>query len=638
VNPVVPQSPELYRILFEQALDGIFLADADGTYVAVNESGHRMLGYEPGGLVGKSILDILPPEEHARLAVELQGVKAGRPLRSEWDFVRRDGSRFRGEVSGKQLDDGLLLGLVRDVTSRHRAEQALRESEELLNRSQEMAHVGSWRWDLKTGKVVWSEEMCRIHGLPPGGFPGTLEAALPLHPEDRERVSAEMAAMLAAKRPKTFDYRIVRPDGAVRHLHGLGRFVFDAAGEIAEMLGTVLDVTEQREAERARAELELQLRQTQRLESLGRIAGGVAHDFNNLLTAIIGFAEMARAALPTDEEAAGYLARIVEGGRRGADLTQRLLAYARKKVIQPEHADLGGILSTLEPMFRRLLDDHIELRIVRGPSDFPVLVDVGSVEQVLMNLVLNARDAMPQGGRLTIELSRVLLDDAFVAGHPESRPGVHVLLGVTDTGVGMEPEILARIFEPFFTTKPMGQGTGLGLAMCDGIVKQAGGFILAESRPGLGTTLKVFLPVSEGPVQRPAPAPPVPGRGKGERILLVEDDPLIRESSARILQGCGYRVVPAADGTEALRTASETSPPFDLVVTDVVMPQMGGRELAAALRRRDPGARILYTSGYAESIVVRKGVPEEGIELLQKPYSAAELSARVRRALDAPGR
>jgi signal transduction histidine kinase/CheY-like chemotaxis protein len=395
------------------------------------------------------------------------------------------------------------------------------------------------------------------------------------------------------------------------------------------------DVTRRKEHEAREARLQDQLRQAQKLESIGRLAGGVAHDFNNLLTSILGFVQLAREELPDDAPAAELLDATVAAARRGAGLTQQLLAFARKKIVRPEVVVLDDVLRGMTPMIRRLVGENLDVDLSLESDRGAVRIDVGGIEQVVMNLVVNAKDAISGTGRIVLETRTVHLDDAYGRDHPETTPGDYVTLSVRDTGSGMTPDVAAQVFEPFFTTKPVGEGTGLGLAMCEGIVRQAGGNISVESTPGVGTTFKVTLPrvhAAASPAARAVAAAPS-ARGS-ETLLLVEDEPAILRVAQRVLGGLGYRILTAADGVEALDVAARHEGPIDLLVTDVVMPRMGGRELAARLAVARPSMRGLYSSGYTADEIAAGGVLGAGIDLLQKPYEPAELAARVRAVLD----
>jgi two-component system cell cycle sensor histidine kinase/response regulator CckA len=395
-----------------------------------------------------------------------------------------------------------------------------------------------------------------------------------------------------------------------------------------------------REAEEVaeRKRLEAQFLQAQKMEAVGRLAGGVAHDFNNLLTAILGYADLAMSTLSPDAPVYKDIQEIQNAAQRASGLTRQLLAFSRRQIIAPRVIDLNELVLTLDNMLRRLIGEDIELRMLLAQDLGAVKVDPGQVEQVILNLVVNARDAMPRGGKLTIETGSVTLDDDYMRVHPEATSGDYVMVAMSDTGVGMTEEVKSHLFEPFFTTKEMGKGTGLGLATVYGIVKQSGGFIYVYSEPGKGTTFKIYLPRVKEPVTALPRAEEFRELPRGtETVLLVEDEPSVRELAARALRQQGYTVLEAASGKEALQLSKEYGEKeIHLLFTDVVLPQMSGKRLAERLKELRPQVKVLFTSGYADNAVVQHQVLEPGVEFLAKPFSPAVLARKVRQILDAP--
>ncbi len=453
-----------------------------------------------------------------------------------------------------------------------------------------------------------------------------------LHPDDRSRVTEVFEGLVASAggSAQAVRYQCQRKDGAWRQIEAQVRNCLDDPA-VRGVIVNGRDVTEQRS-------LEEQFQQAQKLESVGRLAGGIAHDFNNLLTVILGSAEALQedvrgGSRPSPED----VGAIREAGERARDLTRQLLAFARKQVIALVPLDLNALVRGAEKLLRRVLGEDVELAAALAPDLWAVRCDPGQIEQVVLNLAVNARDAMASGGRLLIETANVEVDERLTAAHPGMRAGPHVRLSLRDTGHGMSPEVKAHLFEPFFTTKAPGQGTGLGLATVYGIVKQSNGYILANSAAGQGTSFEIYLPRTlDAPRATSATAAAVPAGGD-ETILLVEDDPQVRDITVRSLRSGGYRVLVARDEREALAVAGSEARRLDLLVTDVVMPGGYGPAVAESLRRLQPALRVLYVSGYTQDAIAERGVLADGIEFLNKPFTPSALLSRVRTVLDAPG-
>ena len=528
----------------------------------------------------------------------------------------------QGEIVG-------VIGIVEDITERKQAEESLREGQAFLEKAQEVAQMGSWiSGQGLDDELVWSRETCRIFGIAPDHFDRRVQTFFSMvHPEDREAVRVAFRAAIAGEQTYSIDHRIVRPDGTVRWVHERADVVRDAGGPV-KLVGIVQDITE-------RTRLEEQFLQAQKMEAVGRLAGGVAHDFNNLLTAILGYSDLLLSQLPTGDGMRTDLEEIRKAGERAASLTRQLLAFSRQQMLEPKIIDVNEIVSNIDKLLRRLIGEDIVL-VTRLESGLGfVRADPGQLEQVIMNLVVNSRDAMPSGGKLTIETHAVRLDSPLDLGRIAIEPGRYSVLEIRDTGTGMEPSVQARIFEPFFTTKEKGKGTGLGLATAYGIVKQSGGYIACESQPGRGTSFRLYLPESPEaatPEARPSSALPAVAPRTKHTVLLVEDEDGVRRLSRRLLENEGYRVLEAAAGEEAIALAKGHSGPIHLLLTDVVMPGLNGPEVAERVVFLRPEIKVLYMSGYTDTSLARLSAEAP---LLQKPFTPEGLASRVSEILSA---
>ena len=428
---------------------------------------------------------------------------------------------------------------------------------------------------------------------------------------------------------RTIQYRMRHKDGSWRLIESGASAILNPQGKVEKLIIVNRDVSERRK-------LEEQFRQAQKMEAVGRLSGGVAHDFNNLLGVIIGYAEFLQENMDAENNLRSSVDEILKAGKRAASLTRQLLAFSRQQVLDPKVLDLNGVVSDMEKLLRRLIGEDIELTTHLVPELAHLKADQGQLEQVLMNLVVNARDAMPQGGKLVIETQNMVMDQAFVRRYPYPvQPGPYVLLTVTDGGIGMDAETKARAFEPFFTTKEKGKGTGLGLSTVYGVVKQSGGYIDIYSAPGAGTTFKIYLPRVDEAIKSEKPAGSKADSFSGsETILIAEDEESLRRLTRNTLELCGYKVIEAKDGVEALEVSERHSGTIDLLLTDIVMPEMGGRALAQELARRRPEIRLAYMSGYTGQAVGSQGPVDPGSVFLLKPFTRELLTRKIREALD----
>ncbi|HEX2045492.1 MAG TPA: PAS domain S-box protein [Gaiellaceae bacterium] len=622
-----------YRTLVEQLplvtyMDAL---DGPGSNVYTSPQIEPLLGYAAEEWANNLELFAarLHPEDRERVLAEHARTHAtGEPLRTEYRLLARDGRTVWLQDEAVVVKDALgrplfLQGYLLDITERKRAEHALAERESFLKTIIDtepecvnlVAPDGTLLEMNRAGlEMIEAESLEDVAGM---------DVAQLVAPEDRAAFTALTREVLAGG-SGNLEFELVGLRGTRRRMETHAVPLAGANGEVRAALSVTRDVTERRR-------LEEQLFRSQKLEAVGRLAGGVAHDFNNLLTGILGYADLLYMGLAEDDPRRADAAEVKRAAERAATLTRQLLAFSRRQVLKPRVIDLNRVVEDMERMLRRLIGEDVELVTAVDPALGRVEADPGQIEQVIANLVVNARDAMPEGGRLVLETENVEVDGTFTAGRVEMPPGAYVVLAVTDTGVGMDAETQAHAFEPFFTTKEVGKGTGLGLATVYGIVKQSGGYIWVYSEQGEGTTFRIYLPRVEKPGDELA-ADGQAAAGEGsETVLVVEDEGVVRQLIARDLAGRGYTVLTAATGLEALAVADGHAGPIEVVVTDVVMPGMGGLELMRRLAEARPDTKVVYMSGYAERAVADELAP---CPLLQKPFNASALAAKIREVLD----
>ena len=617
------------------AADVILLAlDLDGRITLINRKGCDLVEWTESDLLGRDWIETCVPAR-ARDAVRgtLRRVPGGDLSIVENPILTKSGGERLIEWRNTVLRDdaGLAVGIFSsgaDITERHRAVEALRTTEERMRFALEAAGVGIWDMDVSTGLLQWSEILEAQFGLPPGGFGGTFEAFIEhVHPLDRDALVETIARANRSGADFAMQHRALWADGTVRWLSGAGRFHLDANGEPLRGIGISLDVTERRM-------LSEQYQQAQKMEAVGQLAGGVAHDFNNLLMVILGYCELLLADLDSADARQPDIEEIQKAGERAAGLTRQLLAFSRKQIIEPTLLDLNVVVGEMRVMLQRLIGENIRVLLGLWPDLPLVKADRGQVEQIVMNLAVNARDAMARGGTLTIETANIALDEPYAKAHLGVTAGAYAALTVTDTGTGMTPEIQARLFEPFFTTKEPGRGTGLGLATVHGIVTQSGGSVSVHSEPGKGSSIRVYFPRAEGvEAAHAAPPPPAPSAGTGQTVLVVEDEDGLRLLTRRLLQAQGYVVLTAASAEEAMALV-DANPSIDLILTDVVMPGGSGPELTKQAVERRPALRVIYMSGYTEETIVHHGVLNPGIAFLHKPFTSDTLGKKIREELE----
>lgn len=642
-----------YRQLVEEvpAISYIAEAGANGRFFYVSPQVNAILGYRPEDFTGDPRFwwDHLNPEDHVVAAQEAEW-EPGRPYQVEYRMRRQDGREvwirddaliFVDPGTGKRMIRGLMI----DVTERKLADEARRDSEERYSVFVSQSAEGIYRTEhdpgvpvnlpvdeqialsLKNGYIAeCNDAMARMYGL-----------------ENASQMRGKrVSELLIADDPVTREfmenyirsgYRITDWESHERDAQGQVKIFRNTMmgivenGKLMRNWGIQRDVTE-------RMHLEEQLRNAQQLEAIGRLAGGVAHDFNNILSIIIGHGELLLRSLELDERARNGLEQIQRAAERAASLTQQLLAFSRKQVLQPRVLDLNEAVADVQKMLARVIGEDILLVASLHPSLLLVKADPGQVEQVLMNLAINARDAMPRGGKLTMTTSNLEVTPELSREY-DLAPGRYAMLQVTDTGHGMDAATLSHIFEPFFTTKPMGKGTGLGLSTVYGIVKQSGGSLQVESEPGQGTVFRVYLPAEEGSVHRRSQRVASENiAGGSETILIAEDEPDLRDLTRIFLQDYGYTVITAPSAEQAIEMAESLGDPIHLLLTDVIMPGMSGQQLAERILRKRPRTKIVYMTGYTDDMVMQHNVLEPGVQLLQKPFTRADLAMKVRATLD----
>ncbi len=629
----------LLATALESAANAVVITDRSGNITWVNAASTAITGYSAA-----EVLALNPPI--------LASGKHDSPFsRSMWNTIL-GGQVWQGEVINHRKDGRLyiesqtitpvrddkgevthFIAIKQDITEQKQAEQRLRESErrfsEIAEFNQAIIHastLGIATYDGESGQCLsCNQAMAAAIGAP-------TERVLKQNFRQIEswKVSGLLTMaeqVLAAGAPQQRDFQLVTTFGKnVSFDCVLVPFVAKGRPSLLLMFG---DITERRQTEQ-------QLRQAQKMEAIGLLAGGIAHDFNNLLGVIIGYSELLLDRLDPINPMHKDVERIKTAGDRAAVLTRRLLAFSRKQVLQPKVLDLNTVLADTEKLLQRLIGEDIELLVVPGHALGRVKADPGQLEQIIMNLAVNARDAMPEGGTLTLETMNVELDQDYAAQHPPTQPGSYIMLAMTDTGCGMDAETQARIFEPFFTTKEVGKGTGLGLSIVYGIVKQSGGYIWVNSKPGMGTSFKIYLPIADGHVELERPRVEVErARPASETILIAEDDAGLRMLTQRSLQEAGYTILEAADPAEAVEISERYQGPIHLMVTDVVMPGMNGRELADRLTPIHPEMKVLYVSGYTDEAIVHHGALDPGVAFLPKPFSPKALIRKVAEVLDA---
>lgn len=633
------ESNERLRLAFNQQFQFMAILSSEGRVLDVSDLPIQIQGGDREEYIGKLFWKIPTwensPEWQEKIEKRVrQAVLQHEPLMKEDVFFAADGvarTALASYTSIRNEDNSVRYILVQalDITDSKKTEEELRIHESYLKEAQEVAHLGNWELDVLTNHITWSDEIYRIFGMTPSKAGLTFDAFRELvHPDDQDSID-ELAEKLATERSAQFQYRLIRPNGQVRWVSGRGKTTFDESGTPVRVFGVLQDVTDQHA-------LENQLRQAQKMESVGRLAGGVAHDFNNMLGVILGHVDMILAKTNPDHSSYSNLKEIKKAGKRSADLTRQLLAFARQQTITPKVIDLNETVSGITNMLQRLIGEDINLAWVPHEELWPVKIDPSQLDQILANLCVNARDAIADVGKVTIETANTAFDEVYCAQHVGFESGEYVMLAVSDDGCGMDSDTLNNVFEPFYTTKEQGKGTGLGLATIYGVVKQNKGFINVYSEPNHGTTFKIYLKrhlgmyvdqfaMEESSIQN--------ARGD-ETILLAEDDLAILEMTTTMLELEGYTVLSTNSPAEAIRLASEHPNDIHLFLSDVVMPEMNGRDLSHKILSIYPQLKCLFMSGYTANVIAHRGVLDDGINFIQKPFSMSDLMSKVREVLD----
>ena len=633
--PGIAPDETLYRSLIERVPGIVYISQfgPEARWHYVSPQIQEYLGYTAEEWLadpGLWLSHVHPEDRELVLAEEQRLHKTGSAFFAEYRMVSKDGRViwFRDEsviIRPEGATMPVLYGILFDISERKATESALRESEERLRLALEAAHLGMWEWDPESDALFWDDRHAALHGLRPKESPPTATKFIEMvYPEDREWVRHAVREALRNDASYGAEYRVRWPDGTEHWLSSTGRVLRNSSTKVRRMRGITYDVTDRRS-------LEEHLHRAQKMEAVGQLAGGVAHDFNNLLMVIRGHVELLLNRPGIDSTVSRDAEAIQKASDRAAGITQQLLAFSRKQVLQARVIEMRSVVSDIANLLRRLLGPMVEFRLQLPPEPLWLRADESQLEQVVLNLAINARDAMPQGGIVTATLDRLAANSPALRRRPGMPEIDYVRLRVNDTGIGMDAATQARIFEPFFTTKEFGKGTGLGLATVYGIVKQSDGWIWVDSTLGSGTTFEILLPAVETP-QEEAPKAAVKERlaAGSETILVVDDEEGVREVATQYLSARGYRVLSAESGPQALELAGTQSGPIHALVTDAVMPGMNGPALAKRLLSQRPETKILYISGYAEDTSLLEDARQRGEAFLQKPFALDALAEKLR--------
>jgi len=638
------KAEEKYRTIIESMEDGYHEVDIKGNFTLFNESTRKMMGYEREALLGMNYHQYADEENIRKIyQVYNQVYRTGEPVKNfEWQIIRKDGDRRDIEVSISLIRNTEghptgFRGIVRDTTDRKRAEEELKASLSLLSASLESTADGILIVD-RNGKIArWNQKFADMWKIPEEVLSSRDDEKAINHIltqlAEPEQFAAKVRKLYEQPEKSSFD-QIEFTDGRVFERFSQPQRIED---NIVGRVWSFRDITERKQSEAEKMKLEEQYRQAQKMEAIGQLAGGIAHDFNNMLNIILGYSQMALMKIEPSSPLNANIQEIMNAARRSADLVRQLLAFARKQTIAPKALDLNDTVAGMLNMLRKLIGEDIDLLWMPAANLWPVKMDPAQVDQVLANLAVNARDSISGVGKITIETGKSEFDETYCVQHAGFTPGQYVLLAVSDNGCGMDKETLEQIFDPFFTTKEIGKGTGMGLATVYGIVKQNNGFINVYSEPGKGATFKIYLPrhKDEGmAIDEPRThAEPLTGT---ETVLLVEDNEALLKMGKMMLEELGYAVLTTGSPNEAIELAEQYAGDIHLVLTDVVMPEMSGRDLQRRLSALWPSLKFLFMSGYTANVIAHRGILDEGVHFLQKPFHMEVLATKVREALERP--